>query len=293
MIHVIVDYTYLYYKYKFALQHTKMPRHPGAKRDMSIIYYTIQDIERFRKEQEKKGDKVIVSVCFDMPSVRAEDTEYKALREKYLTDEDYDSIHLVEEILREANYNTYRISGFEADDIIGNLVVKYAKNFDMSVIYTPDADLLAYVRENVMVMRHKIGVGYTPVSVENFREYASKECKCEIPYNAIVLYKSTVGDKSDNIQGITKFGPKAFDRLVEYLSEKGVEWEKAGEYSYTEKLLEMAREYLGEEKFMQAINSLRIVRYIDNDDIAIPNHWSCKSDRVRAYGMHKMNSLNI
>ena len=48
--------------------------------------------------------------------------------------------------------------------------------------------------------------------------------KFTCPYNAVWLYKRTVGDASDSIPGINKFGPKAFETLCSAIrNEKGDE----------------------------------------------------------------------
>lgn len=291
MIQLLVDFQYLYYKYKFAMQYPNMKRHINSRRDYSVIHYAIDEIERIREEHEEDGHKVFVSICFDSNSIRTEDSEYKGNRERVLTEEDYGDIRLIEEILREAGYNTYRINGYEADDLIGNLVVKYGKNFDENVIYTPDADLLVYVRENVRVMRHKIGSGYAAVGMHNFERVVSKELKCKVPYNAIMVYKATVGDKSDNIKGIPGFGPKAFEKLVSHLNTQGVEWERAVDFRYSESLLELSRGYLGDEQVEQAKESLYMVRFMNTNGIAVPCKYSTPEDRRRVNEKYEIRSL--
>ncbi|MCL4417393.1 MAG: hypothetical protein M1365_11965, partial [Actinobacteria bacterium] len=119
-----------------------------VEKDVSQVYYSIKEIEGFRRNLEKQGYQVVVSVCFDMPSSRKDSDEnatdeqneaakqYKANRVKRLKDWDFENIQLAEQLLSDAGHNTYRIDGYEADDIIANLVDMYANNFDFTIIYT-------------------------------------------------------------------------------------------------------------------------------------------------------------
>ena len=226
------------------------------EKDISQIYYSIREIENFRRELERNGHEVVISVCFDMPSDRKvvsdgategeikAATNYKSNRVKRFTGEDFNNIAIVEELLSSAGYNTYRIVGCEADDIIANLIDRYSNDFDYNVIYTPDADLVVHVDKNVGVRRYKTRVGYSNIDINNFSQYLSDEFKCNIPYNALMLYKCTVGDSSDNIKGIYRFGGKAFNKLVDYLSAKGVDWGYGKSAEGTREFLEMSRGYL-------------------------------------------------
>lgn len=312
-IHAIVDYSFLYYKYKFQLDSGKMKRLTApvvvdgvdTEKDVSQIFYSIKEIEGFRRTLEKAGHSVVISVCFDMPSSRKDTNEdatdseneaaskYKSNRVKRLTDEDFDNIMLAEEMLSDAGHNTYRITGYEADDIVAHLVDKYSDSFDYSIIYTPDADLLAHVGPKVGASRYKVYKGYTSVDVNNFSEYLSAEMKCRLPYNALMLFKCTCGDTSDQIAGIRKFGPKAFDKLIDYLDEKGVTWEYRGSYKETLDLLEVSRGYLTEDQVRQALESLSLVRpmMVEDGTLADPIKVSNKLLRMESYMRYAMASL--
>ena len=312
-IHAVVDYSFLYYKYKFQLESGRMRRLTTQfdsgdgleEKDVSQIYYSIREIEGFRRKLEEYGHSATMSICFDMPSMRKEVDEdstegeieaakqYKANREKRLGDDDFANIALVEELLDDAGYNTYRIDGYEADDIIAHLLDNYKGEFDYNIIYTPDGDLLMHIDDNVGVSRFKSRSGYQSVDMNNFREYLSKENKCDIRYNNLMLFKATVGDRSDNIAGIYRFGPKAFDKLVDYLDRQGVVWEDCGDYNSTMELLEMARGYLDDDQVEQAIESLSLVRpmVIDSNMVRKPTKVSNRDLREKSYMRLDMRSL--
>lgn len=314
-VHAIVDYSFLYYKYTFQLDAGRMRRLSAnigvnedgtvIEKDISQIYYSIREIERFRKDLEKYGHEVVVSVCFDMPSLRKEEKEgqtegeqeaaskYKANRVSRLGAEDYKNMGLVEDLLSNAGYNTYRLLGHEADDLVSYLVKNHSDDFDYNIIYTPDADLLVNITDKVGAMRFKATKGYSMVDKNNFEDYLSTELKCRIPYNSLMLFKCCVGDTSDGIDGIFRFGPKAFDKLVMYLEEKEVNWEEQGDYESTKMLLELCKGYLTDSQIAQALNSLSLVRpmIIDDGILEKPTKVTSKDLRKQSYSKLGMISL--
>ena len=312
-IHAIVDYSYIYYKYKFQVDGGRMKRLStvydngimAIDKDISNIYYSIREIEGFRRTLEKYGHNVTMSICFDSPSCRQDVLDgateheikaaelYKANRVKVLKDEDFDNMRLVAELMDGAGHNIYKMDGFEADDLISNLVDNYKDIFDYNVIYTTDADLLVNISNNVGAQRYKTRVGYTAVELSNFEEYLSKEFKCSVPYNSLMLFKSTVGDSSDNIKGIRRFGPKAFDKLVDYLSGKGIDWSEYGTYNKTLDLLNSCEGYLKADQIEQAIGSLYLVRplVIEERDLIVPDKVSDSGLREESYMKLNMKSL--
>lgn len=275
LLHCIVDFSYLYYKYKFQLEAGYLKRLSievnGEERDISNIYYPIREIMSFRCKFENEGKKVISSICFDMPSIirKSEGTEsaevYKANRVSKLTSDDIGNIREIEKMLGIAGYNTYRFEGYEADDIIAELVRVYKDCFDFNVIYTPDMDLAVHISDNVSLQRYKAGRGYTNISFGTYESVLSQECKCNIPYNCITLYKITVGDKSDNIKGIQKFGVKAFDKLVNYLNDKKLNWPMLSDYNNVGMVLDYLKntKYFTDEQYTQAKEALELVKPLD------------------------------
>lgn len=307
-VHAIVDYSFLYYKYKFQLDSGKMRRltDTATGKDISQIYYSIKEIESFRRQLEAVGNSVTMSICFDMPSDRKHSTDgategevaaanaYKSSRTKRLNDDDFANILIVQDLLNKAGYNTYRFEGFEADDLVANLIRMYQMEFDYNIIYTPDADLLVNISPLVGARRYKVFKGYQNVDMSNFCAYLSAEYKCSIPYNALMLFKSLCGDKSDNIAGVKGFGPKAFDKLVTNLNSLGLEWENHGSYRATQYLLEVCKgKWLTEDQYNQATESLSLVRplIIEDDQLVYPMHKSNQQLRQGSYSIYQMTSL--
>lgn len=314
LVHAVIDYSFLYYKYKFQLDSGKIRRLTAAidwkgaviEKDISQIYYSIKEIEGFRRKLEAAGHDVFVSICFDMPTDRKEATDdldseaaakYKSNRTKRLSEDDFENIQFVEKLLSDAGYNTYRFMNYEADDLVAHLVKEYSDVFDYTIIYTPDADLLVHIKPKVGASRYKASKGYSSVDMSNFSTYLSEELKCNIPYNGLILYKSTVGDKSDCIDGIKKFGPKAFDKLVNHLnSHYGITWENMGSYNNTEIVIRELHEdgYFTDDQFTQAITSLNLIKpkQITSDiEFKDPNKHSNRDLREASYMRYGMKTL--
>lgn len=316
----IVDYSYLYYKYKFTLASGRLKRLSSVveiggtkvEKDISEIYYTLREIEKIRKNLEYGGNEVRLAICFDSPAIARKEHashmeigegqldgaaelsgKYKANRSKKLSDEDFLNIGIVAELLFNAGYNVYKLEGYEADDLVTSLVENYKEIFDGTLIYTSDKDLLVNVCEKVALSKYKTNGDYKVFTRGNFVGTCEFDFKCRFPFNVTLLYLSTVGDKADNVPGIKGFGVKAFDKLIEHYESRGIDL-SAGATSYgTRQLLLMATEYLGELKLHEALKSLELVEplYISSDYVHIPERISTRDSRVAAYGPLGMKSL--
>lgn len=306
-IHAIIDFMHIYYKYYFQYTSGKLKRLSvnalidGASindKDVTLIYHPLKDIEYIRKELEKVGHEVVISVCFDRPSLRKEldaegSKDYKAGRPNNLTYVDFNNIDIIKSLLDKAGHNTYRIDGYEADDIINYLVKNYANQFDYNIIYTNDKDLLINVNNNVGVMRFKQYKGYTQCDKTNYTEYLEEEYKVFIPYNALGLFLSSAGDSADRIKGIMKFGPKAFGKLITKVSEKyNVDWSKCGDYDELAKVIPLCADFLTPEQFEQLQDSFKLVSSLDiKEDIQQPTGGCNRDRRIAAYGEFEFKSL--
>lgn len=305
-LHLVFDFQFLYYKYKFAIDSGRMKRLSTpvdvggvvVEKDVSQIYYALREIESIRKKMEKTGKVVVVSVCFDSKSKRKDgDTEeakgYKANRGNKLSSDDFDNIELVRKILEAAGYNVYKVDGIEADDLVHKLM-DFSDVFDYTVIVTCDLDIAVNVSKNVGLYRFKSSSGYGAIDMTTFDKVVPAELKCNMPYNAIMLYKATVGDKSDNIPGIKKFGPAAFNKLVNYLESFGdIDWFSLTSYEKTREVLERCRGHLSDDQMRQALDSLDLVRPIEisDEDFKPPVKLSNQDMRAKAYMKYNMQSL--
>lgn len=306
-VHLIFDFQFLYYKYKFALDSGRMKRLSApvdvggvrVEKDISQVYYALREMEGIRKRLEYGGNDVTVSICFDSKSNRkdqgtSESKAYKANRENKLNSGDFDNIDLVRQMLTEAGYNTYKLEGIEADDIIYNLVSKYKDSFDYTMIVTCDLDIGVNIQGSVGLYRFKSTSGYSAIDEAHFNEVVDAELKCHVPYNAIMLYKCTVGDKSDNIAGIKRFGPSAFNKLVDYLgSFDDIDWNGLRTKEKVAEILDKCGGYFTDEQMTQAKESLELVApiLISSADVPFPAKKSSRELREEAYMKLNMQSL--
>lgn len=309
-LHLVIDFSYLYYKYLFQLKSGRLPgdltcciEDEGGKHEVNIskVYYPIREVEQIRKTLEEKAD-VTLSVCCDRKSSRKEhgkeegateaEKKYKSNRGGILVDSDYDNIRLIEDILRSVGYNVYAVAGAEADDIVFNLVDKYKDNFDYTVIYTPDSDVLVNIGPKVGVRRYITGKGYDNVDICNVVEYLSGKFKCNVPYNGVMLYKSTVGDTSDKISGVKKFGPKAFEKLVSWLSHNFIiDWESCGNPDVMEQVIKDCEEYFDTEQLRQLRESFEMVKPLKIEGLQEPTNKATDESRKEVYMKFDMRSL--
>jgi DNA polymerase I len=202
-------------------------------------------------------------VCFDspVPTFRKKLLpSYQAQRPK--TPEEYKvQIPLTQEYLDKAHIAHYFQAGFEADDIIGTIVVR-AKAEDpelQAYIVTGDKDILQLVDERTTVLMPKSGVGnITYMGIQQVKERLGVNPK------QIIDYKAFVGDPSDNYGGIKGIGPKkAIDLLHAYGS--------LGEiYKHIDELDEKVRTLLANHR-QDALLSKELATIITDMDLPIKN----------------------
>lgn len=295
---------HIYYKYFFQLKAGRLTRLSaeinGVERDTTLLYYPLRDIENIRKQLESIGHDVTMSICFDSKSKRNDDNaEYKAQRTSSLVDDDYANVDNIRELLNEAGYNTYKVEGYEADDIVNYLTKQYKDKFDYTIIYTNDKDIFVNICDNVGVMRFKTGHGYQQVDRKNYEEVLEKEFKVFIPYNTLGLFLASAGDSADNIKGITKFGPKAFGKLItKAASVNEIDFTTCGDYSKLKKVMEMCREFLTAEQYNELESSFELVANTKfdagealNEPKSAGSKDEARSKRIEAYSKYSMTSL--
>ena len=112
----------------------------------------------------------------------------------------------IEEVLDAFNINRYKIEGYEADDVLGSLAKKLAKQDIEVIIVTGDKDLSQLVEKNITVAL--LGKG-----TEGEKFGTLKNSDDVINYLGVVPEKipdlfGLIGDKSDGIPGVTKIGEK-------------------------------------------------------------------------------------
>ena len=125
-------------------------------------------------------------------------SEYKANRPP-MPDDLRAQIAPLHEMIRAMGLPLISVPGVEADDVIGTLAEKAGKVPREVVISTSDKDLAQLVNEHVTLI--------DTMSNRTFDIDGVIE-KFGVPPNRIIDYLALVGDKSDNIPGVVKCGPK-------------------------------------------------------------------------------------
>lgn len=106
------------------------------------------------------------------------------------------------------------LDNVEADDVIAYMSELVTKNGGTSIIYSTDKDFLQMVNENVKV--------YNPVKKKTFDVDVILETYGVHPDN-FVFFRSLLGDKSDNIDGIKGAGEKTLLKYIPEFADPSVE----------------------------------------------------------------------
>ena len=139
---------------------------------------------------------------------------YKAQREE--TPEDIRaSVPIIKDILRAYRIPILQVDGYEADDVIGTLALKFSGNSGDSgqisvYMLTPDKDYGQLVRKNVFIFRPRHGGGYETMSPETVCEkYAISST------DQVIDLLALMGDSADNFPGCPGVGEKTAAKLIE------------------------------------------------------------------------------
>lgn len=160
---------------------------------------------------DNKPDYILAAFDLKAPTFRHKMySEYKANRTG-MPDELACQMPVMKDILREMNIPILELAGYEADDIIGTVSQKCRNNSIACLIATGDRDdlQLAYGGTTVILTSTKMGQTVT----ELYDEYTVKEKYNVTPYEFVDL-KALMGDKSDNIPGVSGIGEKTASKLI-------------------------------------------------------------------------------
>ncbi|WFA74926.1 DNA polymerase I [Streptococcus suis] len=145
--------------------------------------------------------------------------DYKAGRAK-TPDEFREQFPFIRQMLDAMGVKHYELDQYEADDIIGTLDKMAERTdipFDVTIV-SGDKDLIQLTDENTVVEISKKGVA----EFEEFTPAYLME-KMGITPTQFIDLKALMGDKSDNIPGVTKIGEKTgLKLLIEHGSLDGI-----------------------------------------------------------------------
>ncbi len=135
-------------------------------------------------------------------------SEYKANRPP-MPEDLVKQIQPIHDIISFMGIKLIMVSGVEADDVIGTLAEQARQKKLNTVISTGDKDMTQLVCENVSVVNTMSG---------ELLDENGVLTKFGVGPNLITDYLALIGDKSDNVPGVDKVGPKT---AVKWLQEYG------------------------------------------------------------------------
>ena len=197
---VLLDVSAIMYRAYFANMNFRTKNEPTG-----AVYGFINTLLSIIKEFNPD----YMAAAFDVKRSSLKRTEiygdYKSNRQS--TPEDLVAqIPRIEEVLDAFNINRYRIESYEADDILGSIAKKIAKDDLEVIIVTGDKDLSQLVEKNITIALlgkgaegEKFGMLRTAEDVVNYLGV--------VPEKIPDLF-GLIGDKSDGIPGVTKIGEK-------------------------------------------------------------------------------------
>ena len=197
---VLLDVSAIMYRAYFANMNFRTKNEPTG-----AVYGFINTLLSIIKEFNPD----YMAAAFDVKRSSLKRTEiysdYKSNRQS--TPEDLVAqIPRIEEVLDAFNINRYRIESYEADDVLGSLAKKIAKDDLEVIIVTGDKDLSQLVEKNIAIALlgkgsegEKFGMLRTAEDVVNYLGV--------VPEKIPDLF-GLIGDKSDGIPGVTKIGEK-------------------------------------------------------------------------------------
>lgn len=145
---------------------------------------------------------------------KKEGAEYKGNREDAGIAHYADQSLLLEEVLPTLGMTVVKAPGYEADDVIAH-ISRHSPAYEEIHILSCDKDLLQLVTNKVKVLLFSSAKKMELVDIDgvikHFGVYPS-----EVKY-----FKALAGDKSDNVAGIAKVGPKTAVKIIEESRPKG------------------------------------------------------------------------
>ncbi|MGC3981526.1 MAG: DNA polymerase I [Steroidobacteraceae bacterium] len=194
----------------------------------------------------------LIAVVFDAPGKTFRDDlfeQYKAHRAPMPDDLRAQTQPLLD-LVQAMGLPMLRVTGVEADDVIGTLAVQAAAQDIDVLISTGDKDMAQLVSPRITLINTMTGSRYDREGVKT---------KFDVYPEQIIDYLSLVGDTSDNIPGVPKVGPKTAAKWL-------------GEYQTLDNLLAKADLITGKvgENLRASLEVLELSRKLTKIDCAVP-----------------------
>lgn len=183
--------------------------------EMRGVYGFMGTIKRLASEL----DPYSILVIFDSETSKNANASlldtYKANRPDYSlipdADNPFSSLPIIKKCLDCLGIFHYEVHDNEADDYIASIATKTRETFDSIIIISNDSDFFQLIDEKIHIysMRGKNHILY---------DYKAFYEKFHINPQDYILYKSLIGDSSDNIKGVKGIGHVTAVNIISYPS---------------------------------------------------------------------------
>lgn len=154
-----------------------------------------------------EGKPDYLAICFDLkgPTLRHEKFHgYKAHR-KPMPDDLQTQMPIIKEVVGAYGIPIFQMAGYEADDIIATLAMRFKSQVDVFIL-SADKDMLQLVDKYVSI--------YTPHKDDAITDEKRVFERYGVNPNQITDLLALAGDSSDNIPGVPGIGPKTAAELI-------------------------------------------------------------------------------
>ena len=226
--------------YLYRAFHALPPFSNSRGEPTGAVYGVINMLQKFVKDH----DPGAIAVVFDAPGRTFRDdlfAQYKAHRPP-MPEDLRSQVEPLLEAVHALGLPMLRITGVEADDVIGTLARRAAEQGRSVLISTGDKDMAQLVGPQVTLINTMSGSVYDREGVK---------AKFDVWPEQIIDYLALVGDSSDNIPGIDKVGPKTAAKWL-------------GQYSTLDRIVANAAEIPGKvgENLRAGLETLALARQL-------------------------------
>ncbi|OXU14055.1 DNA polymerase I [Sedimentisphaera salicampi] len=212
----LIDGHALIYSSYFAPMRTNLSSPKGEPTKASYIFTTtlLGLINR------KNPDMLAVAMDSKEKSFRSDIfPEYKAQRPP-MPEDMPQQIDRIEQILEAMKIPILRVEKYEADDVIGTLAEKAAKEGIETYICSGDKDMLQLIEENVFVY---------DIKKDSVKDLNWLETEKQMSPAQFLDALALMGDTADNIPGVPDVGPKTAEQWIRKYGSLEKLYENAGE----------------------------------------------------------------
>jgi DNA polymerase-1 len=118
-----------------------------------------------------------------------------------------EQIPVLKAILEECAIPCYGVPGYEGDDVLGTLALRFAPTHEVFIV-SSDKDFMQIVDSHVRIFSLKAGDEYVVMGPEHVVDYFG------VPPEKVVDVLSIMGDKVDNVPGVKGIGEKGAAKLI-------------------------------------------------------------------------------